>query len=118
MSDADTSIDRNDLGQRALSRWDNEGGAIAAIATEAHRIVPDLTNAELVQLRVRVIALENMMIATLIEGSDRQMKVAREMAAQIAPRPGFTQHPLTTQAAHHMNDLVDRAIHFRSMPPQ
>lgn len=118
MSDADTPIDSNEPGQRALSRWDNEGGAIAALATEAHGKLPDLTNAELVQLRVRVIALENMMIATLIEGSERQLQVARDIAAQIAPRPGFTQHPLTTQAAHHMNNLVDRAIHFRSVPPQ
>ena len=118
MSDADTPIDPNELRQRALSRWDNEGGAIAAIATQAHGNLPDLTNTELVQLRVRVIALENMVIATLVEGSERQMQVAREMAAHIAPRPGFTQHPLTTQAAHHMNDLVDRAIHFRSVPPQ
>ena len=118
MSDADTPIDPNELYQRALSRWDNEGGAIAAIATQAHGNLPDLTNTELVQLRVRVIALENMVIATLVEGSERQMQVVREMAAHIAPRPGITQHPLTTQAAHHMNDLVDRAIHFRSVPPQ
>ena len=118
MSDADIPIDLNELYRRALSRWDNEGGAIAAIATQAHGNLPDLTNTELVQLRVRVIALENMVIATLVEGSERQMQVTREMAAHIAPRPGFTQHPLTTQAAHHMNDLVDRAIHFRSVPPQ
>ncbi len=118
MSDADTPIDPNELRQRALSRWDNEGGAITALTKETLGIVPDLSNSELVQLRVRVIALENMMIATLIEGSERQLQVARDMAAQIAPRPGFTQHPLTTQAAHHMNDLVDRAIHFRTVPPQ
>ena len=118
MSDADTPIDPNELGQRALSRWDNEGGAIAALTKEMLGVVPNLSNSELVQLRVRVIALENMMIATLIEGSERQLQVARDMAAQIAPRPGFTQHPLTTQAAHHMNDLVDRAIHFRTVLPQ
>jgi hypothetical protein len=36
------------------------------------------------------------------------------MAAFISPRPGFTHHPLTIQAATHMIDLVDRAERFRS----
>jgi hypothetical protein len=73
-----------------------------------------LTNVELVQLRVRVIALENLVIALLAEASDRQLETAREMAAFISPRPGFTHHPLTIQAAAHMIDLVDRAERFRS----
>ena len=101
----------------ALSRWDNEGGALATPhATQAG--VPHLTNAELVQLRIRVIALENLLIAVLAEGSDRQLRVAREMAEYISPRPGFTHHPLTTQAADHMTDLADRAAHFRTVQPQ
>lgn len=101
--------------RRALSRWDNEGGALAAIAPGAPH-VPDMTNAELVQLRVRVIALENLVIAMLAEGTDRQIEIARDMATYIAPRPGHTAHPLTTQGAHHMTDLVERALHFRSLP--
>jgi len=72
----------------ALSRWDNEGGAIAAAALEAHPDVPDITNAELVLLRVRVIALENLLIAVLAEGSDRQRQAAREVADVISPRTG------------------------------
>lgn len=100
----------------ALSRWDSEGGAgprgpqEGSISAE----IPELTNAELVQLRVRVIALENLVIALLAEASDRQLEVAREMATYISPRPGFTQHPLTVQAAAHMIDLVDRAERFQS----
>jgi hypothetical protein len=39
------------------------------------------------------------------------------MADYISPRPGFTQHPLTIQAADHINDLVDRAGHFRTVQP-
>ena len=74
-----------------------------------------MTNAELVQLRIRVIALENLMIAVLAQSSDRQLQVAREMADYIAPRPGFTQHPLTIQAADHMTDFVERALHFRTV---
>jgi len=108
-------LDSSELRRRALSKWDNEGGALASMPHGTHADVPDMTNAELVQLRIRVIALENLIIAVLAEGSDRQLEVAREMADYISPRPGFTQHPLTIQAADHMTDLVDRAVHFRTV---
>jgi tellurite resistance-related uncharacterized protein len=107
---------------RALSRWDNEGGA-EPDGFQEHSLdvdlsrVPPLSNAELVQLQVRTIALENLMIMMLAEGSDRQLELAREMATYISPRAGFTYHPLTTHAAAHMIDLVDRAIHYRSVDP-
>jgi hypothetical protein len=119
------SSDRQSASQlrlKALSRWDNEGGA-GPHASQENPLdvdlskVPPLSNAELVQLQVRVIALENLMIMLLAEGPDRQLELAREMAAYISPRPGFTHHPLTTQAAAHMVDLVDRAIHYRSVEP-
>jgi len=113
MPDPDHSLGAAELRQRALSRWDNEGGALAS-AHETHGHVPNMTNAELVQLRIRVIALENLMIAILAEGSDRQLQVAREMADAISPRPGFTPHPLTIESANHMTDFVDRAVHFRT----
>jgi hypothetical protein len=107
----------------ALSRWDNEGGAgpcgpqEGQISPEAQSEVPELTNAELVRLRVRVIALENLVISLLAEAPDRQLDLAREMAAFISPRPGFTHHPLTIHAAAQMIDLVDRAGHFRVVKP-
>ena len=107
----------------ALSRWENEGGAgpcgpqEGQISGEMQSEVPELTNAELVQLRVRVIALENLVISLLAEASDRQLDLVREMAAFISPRPGFTQHPLTIHAATQMIDLVDRAGHFRAVKP-
>jgi hypothetical protein len=109
--------------QMALSRWDNEGGAgprrpqEGLISGEAQSKVPELTNAELVQLRIRVITLENLVIALLAEASDRQLDLAREMAAYISPRPGFTHHPLTIRAAAHMIDLIERASHFRVVRP-
>lgn len=99
----------------ALSRWENEGGAGAVERDFVAGAVPELTNTELVQLRIRVIALENVLIAVLAEGSDRQIEVAREMAEFIMPRPGFTDHPLTIQAANHMTGLLNRAVHFRSL---
>ncbi|HEX9462274.1 MAG TPA: hypothetical protein VGB82_06705 [Alphaproteobacteria bacterium] len=117
------SLDASQQRQMALSRWDNEGGAGAGrrqgglISGEARSDIPELTNTELVQLRVRVIALENLMIALLAEASDRQLELGREMAAYISPRPGFTHHPLTTQAAAQMLDLLQRASDVRVIKP-
>lgn len=68
-----------------------------------------LTNAELVQLRIRVIALENLVIALLAEAPDRQLTLARGMATYISPRTGFTPHPITLRAADELLSLVDRA---------
>ena len=107
--------------QMALSRWDNEGGAGPggpqgeSVAAEAQSQAPALTNAELVQLRIRVIALENLLIALLADASERQLALAREMAAYISPRPGSSHHPLTVHAAAQMIDFVERAGHFRSV---
>ncbi|MGL6111358.1 MAG: hypothetical protein ACRC2B_14795 [Rubrivivax sp.] len=75
---------------------------------------PPLSNAELVQLRVRVIALENLVIALLAEASERQLALVREMSTHISPRPGFTAHRLTIHAASEMLSLMDRATRFLS----
>lgn len=117
MPDSDLPHDLADIRLRALARWDNEGGAIAVVTQEAHPDVPDMTNAELVLLRVRVIALENLLIAILAEGTDQQRQTAREMAEIISPRAGSAQHSLTIRAAQHMTDLVDRAVHIREVHP-
>ena len=117
MPDSDSAQNLSDIRRRALSRWDNEGGAIASVAHETHADPPTLSNVELVQLRIRVIALENLMIAVLAQGSDRQRQVARDMADYISPRSGVTHHPLTIQAADHMTDLVSRAVHFQQLAP-
>lgn len=114
MADSNSNTGDASFQQRreALSTWVNEGGASP---DETHVDIPELTNAELVHLRVRVIALENLLIALLAEGSDRQLEVAREMATYILPRPGFTQHRLTITAARQMSDMVSRAEHFRTV---
>jgi hypothetical protein len=109
---------------RALSRWDSEGGAgpcgpqQGSIPEGQESAVPPLTNDELVHLRVRVIALENLVIALLAQASDRQLDLVREMATYISPRPGVTQHPLTVHAAAHMVQFVHRAEHFRGLIPR
>ena len=109
--------------QMALSRWDTEGGAGpagpqgASPSADLPASIAELTNGELMQLRVRVIALENLVIALLAEASERQLEVAREMAAYISPRPGSTHHPLTVQAAAQMIDFIETAGHFRNGTP-
>lgn len=95
-----------------LSTWDDPDPA-TPIDSDAFIATPSLTNAELVHLRVRVIALENLVIALLAEGSERQLAVVREMAGYISPRAGFTQHPLTVHAATQMTHSVERAQRFR-----
>ena len=111
--------DPSEQRRMALSRWENEGGAgprrlqEELTSPDAQPEVPDLTNAELVQLRIRVIALENLLIALLANISDRQLDLAREMAAYISPRPGYTPHSLTIHAASQMVDLIERAGQFR-----
>jgi len=116
-------LDPSQLRQMALSRWDNEGGAgplhppEGLLSGDMQSEVPQLTNAELVQLRIRVIALENLVITLLAESSDRQLDRVRKMAAYISPRPGFTHHPLTIHAAAQMIHLVERAGYFRGVTP-
>ncbi|MDP2447910.1 MAG: hypothetical protein Q8M93_14685 [Polaromonas sp.] len=102
---------------KALSRWDNEGGAgpghPGLAPTEAQPDVPPLANAELVQLQTRVIALENLVIALLADASDWQIELAREGAAYIRPRLGRTPHSLTINAADQMDHMVKRSAIFR-----
>lgn len=71
---------------------------------------------EAMQLRIRVIALENLVIALLARAPAAQLELAREMAAYISPRPGYTPHPLTLRAADEMRSLVDRTMQFRTTP--
>lgn len=111
------------LRQRMLSRWDNEGGAgpdgpqTEAAMAESQIPMPSNDAAEVGAMHIRIIALENLVISLLATASDQQVKQAGEMARYIFPRPGATHHPLTTHAAAHMVDLVERASRFRNRPP-
>jgi len=124
MPDDEThSLEASKQYQMALSRWETDGGSgsrspqESSTSGDVQSEIPVLTNAELVHLRVRVIALENIVISLLAEASDTQLDLVRDMAAFISPRPGFTHHPLTIHAATQMIDLVDRAGHFRIVKP-
>lgn len=95
----------------ALSRWDNEGGRVSKLDGHGPSD-PKMTNAELVQLRVRVIALENIVLALLADQPAETYDKVRKMAEMISPREDATQHPLTIEAALHMNRFADRAARF------
>ena len=69
------------------------------------------------QLRVRVITLENLVITLLVRASNRQLISRHEMAGHITPRPGATYHPLTLRAAAQMVNLVERADLFQATMP-
>ena len=107
--------------QMALSRWDSDGGA-GVLGPQEDLVLgtlppsgPDLVDSELTQLRFRVIALENLVMALLAAGSQHQVELAREVTAYIAPRPGMTPHPLTLRAARQMDHLLQQAAHFRTI---
>ena len=117
---ANIALTSSERRRMALSMWDNEGGAGPCGAwgdtLSAEPPVPPLTNTELVQLRIRVIALENLVIALLATAPAATIAEAQNMAACVSPRPGSTHHPLTIHAATQMTDLIGRAADFRPDP--
>lgn len=64
-----------------------------------------MSNADLVALRVRVIAPENLLISLLATASNWLAK----MTGYISPRRSFSHHPLTVHAAAPMIDLIERS---------
>ncbi len=104
--------------QKALARWDSEGGAGPA-GPQARQKQGDAENdaatatlSGFAQLHARVIALENLLIAVLAEGSEQQVALATKMAGHISPRPESTRHPLTIHAASLMLGLIERSSHL------
>jgi hypothetical protein len=107
----------SDPSQASLDRWDDEGGAETdgpqALAPEREgALSAPPTAQDWAELRTRVIALENLVIALLADGSEAQRALAKTMAGYIAPRPGATPHRVTLHASHRMIDLVERAERF------
>ncbi|MEO7151340.1 MAG: hypothetical protein ABIX46_06475 [Burkholderiaceae bacterium] len=114
---------RAQLRRTALARWDNEGGAgpgrhveMGAVPADPSANVPPLSNAELVQLQIRVIALESVVMALLSEASGPLIERARERAACISPRPGHTPHRLTIHAAARIVGLIEDSARFCDPP--
>jgi hypothetical protein len=102
--------------QAALARWEYEGGADAQRLCDdgaAQLAIARSMKTELEHLHIRVIALENLLIALLAQDPDRARRLGRGMASFISPRPGFTQHSRTLGAAVQMGHAVERAQHFQ-----
>lgn len=77
---------------------------------------PPLEEAELKQLRIRVMALENVLIALLAHATAEQLETVRLMSEHIVPRPGFTPHRSTLLAAEEIKSLISRSESFRPEP--
>ena len=117
---SDTS-DRARLFERAVSRWENEGGAVletgasrsASSADGSSDVSPG--SAQFVQLQFRVLALENLVTVLLAQSTDRQLDVVREMADHIVANPGAMPHPPALRAATKMRRLLEAAAHLRTL---
>ena len=71
--------------------------------------IPEPDHAELVQMRIRLITLENIVIGLLSGASDEQIDQIRKRADMIEPRPEASRHPLTELAAGDMRKFLERA---------
>lgn len=91
-----------------LSVWVNEGGAVVE-REAADDSEPPLSQAELKQLRIRVVALENVLLALLSTASTLQREQVAQMARHISPRPGSTAHRVTLHAADEIVSLLARS---------
>jgi len=72
----------------ALSRWDSEGGVglepnADTSSSEKQWDTPEMSNSDLVQLRIGVIALEKIVISLLATASDGQRELVRDMASGL-----------------------------------
>lgn len=105
-------VDRPRL-EVVIARWENEGGATAPWEPALQAQVPQSMNTELEHLRIRMIAMENLLITMLAQAPDRQLALGSEMAGFISPRPGFTRHPRTVGAAAQIAHLLRRGRHFQ-----
>ena len=99
----------------AVGRWENEGGPeLASPHSETRSTVAgEIGDAEEGNIRVRLIALENIVVALAAGASQTQHESIRDMTRYILPREGKTQHRLTIEAARNMVALVERADQFK-----
>ncbi|MBA3669248.1 MAG: hypothetical protein H0W71_04185 [Sphingomonas sp.] len=104
---------RAEIHRRAIVRWENEGGSLDGWE-KAATVAGEIGDAEDGNIRVRLIALENLVVALLAEAPESQSVLVREMAKFISPRPGMTPHRLTIEAARNMLAMVERAAHYRA----
>src|SRR3546814_14344253 len=70
---------------RAIGRWENDGGSSAGLHQQQMQTVAgEIGDAEASNLRARLIALENLVVALLARAPDGKYVLVREMAADIS----------------------------------
>lgn len=113
--DGDFDAARAERHRRAIGRWENEGGSKIGWSHPkgSSTVAGKVGDAEEANIRVRLIALENLVVALLAGAPDDQSELVREMARYISPRPGMTPHRLTIEAAHNMLAIVERAAQYK-----
>ena len=99
----------------AIGQRENEGGPEHASphSETASTVAGEIGDAEEGNIRIRLIALENLVVALLAGASETQHGSIREMARYILPREGKAHHRLTIEAARNMVALVERADQFK-----
>ena len=120
----DGRLSRDEIHRRVIGRWENEGGSVRAwdrdMSSEEKTITVagEIGDAEAANIRVRLIAIENIIVALLANAPDDRLELIREMADFISPRPGMTPHRLTIEAARNMLAIVERAEHYKTNRPR
>ena len=103
-----------DIHRHAVGRWEDESDLLPRRASPGDAtVVGKIGDAEAVNLRVRLIALENILVALLADAPESQSELVREMARYISPRAGASPHRLTVEAARNMEAIVARAAHYK-----
>lgn len=69
--------------------------------------VPEPGQSELVQMRIRLIALENILVGLLSGASEEQIGAIEKRADTIEPKA--SRHPLTELASKDMRKLIELA---------
>ena len=99
---------------RTIAQLGNDSGNLNDRAHQDQATVAGkIGDAEGGNIKVRLIALENLVVALLASAPENQSEFVSEMAKFISPRPGNVPHRLTIEAARNMLALVERATHYR-----
>lgn len=98
------TIGQRENGGETLDDWSNQDQATVA---------GKIGDAESGNIKVRLIALESLVVALLASAPASQSQLVSEMAKFISPRPGNVPHRLTIEASRNMLALVERAAHYR-----
>lgn len=78
-------------------------------------VAGEIGDVEAGNLKVRLIAIENILVALLASASEEQLELVRRMAGYISPRQGTTPHRMTIEAARNIVATLGRAEHYKTI---